>query len=321
MKIAIIGAGFSGLAACYYLSLRQGVEITVFDGKGLGGGASGVAAGLLHPYAGPESKLNWRAGEGIRASTELLEAASEHLGRPVFQKSGILRLALSDRQKEAYRRAADAYADVDRVEEVDVPGVAKTEGIFISSGINVNCLDYLEGLWKACESRKCRLVRKHAQDLEEFKDFDVVILAAGAAANHFLPIKLYFIKGQLLKFEWPENLPPLKCPIVSKKYIVMDPGGRSCWVGSTYEKNFIDHDVDVQSALADIMPEARRMIPGLAKSRVIDCQAAIRAFTPQRRPVALQVDQKHWAVAGMGSKGLLYHALMAKELDSSLNSS
>lgn len=45
MRIAIIGAGFSGLAAAWYFLQQPHLEVTVFDKKGIGGGASGVAAG------------------------------------------------------------------------------------------------------------------------------------------------------------------------------------------------------------------------------------------------------------------------------------
>ncbi|HRD55095.1 MAG TPA: FAD-dependent oxidoreductase, partial [Parachlamydiaceae bacterium] len=50
MKIAIIGAGFAGLATAWHLLQHQDkipLEVTIFDSSGFGGGASGIAAGLL----------------------------------------------------------------------------------------------------------------------------------------------------------------------------------------------------------------------------------------------------------------------------------
>ncbi len=321
MKIAIVGAGFSGLAACTYLSLRSHDEIVVYDSVGIAGGASGVAAGLLHPFAGAKAKLNWKAREGISNALDLLEMSSRYLGRAVYQKSGIVRLARAEEQKTAFKHCADLHGDVEWIEKVTIPGAIETEGIFISSGISVNCRDYLEGLWKACAERGCRFVQKQIQSPEELEDYDAVIFAAGAQMDRFAPLKLHFIKGQILRLEWPSSLPPLKCPLVSKKYIVMHPDLCSCWVGSTYEKNFHHPDVDIEAAKADILPEAVKIIPELARCRIIDCQTGIRAFTPQRRPLIQRIERKFFALAGMGSKGLLYHAMMAKELDSSLHSS
>ena len=40
-KIAIVGAGFAGLAAAYFLSQKN--HVTLFDKKGIGAGASGIA--------------------------------------------------------------------------------------------------------------------------------------------------------------------------------------------------------------------------------------------------------------------------------------
>ena len=107
-KIAIIGAGFAGVAAAYHLMLRcaeglddspaaptatadalqtsrrRPVEVHLFDEKGIAGGASGVAAGLLHPYT-PRGKIIWRGVEGVAATLALVAAAEDaerRLGQP-----------------------------------------------------------------------------------------------------------------------------------------------------------------------------------------------------------------------------------------------
>ncbi len=63
MKIAIIGAGFAGLAGAYYLS--EHFQVTLFDLKGIGGGASGISSGLLHPYPGEKGRRSWHAARGF----------------------------------------------------------------------------------------------------------------------------------------------------------------------------------------------------------------------------------------------------------------
>ena len=78
-KIAVVGAGFAGLSVCHHL--LQSCEVTVFDPLGIGGGASGISTGLLHPFPARLSIRSWLAGEGMDASRELLLVAEKALGK------------------------------------------------------------------------------------------------------------------------------------------------------------------------------------------------------------------------------------------------
>ena len=77
MKIAIIGAGFAGLASAKFL-IDAGASVTIFDAKGVGGGASSVCCGLMHPYPGLESRRSLHAEEALRCSKELIRLAEEN---------------------------------------------------------------------------------------------------------------------------------------------------------------------------------------------------------------------------------------------------
>lgn len=52
------------------------MHIDIFDEFGIGGGASGVAGGLLHPYS-PKVKLLWRGDECWGECLNLLNVAEE----------------------------------------------------------------------------------------------------------------------------------------------------------------------------------------------------------------------------------------------------
>ena len=102
MRIAILGAGFAGLSAAWHLLRRGGCEVTLFDPKGVGGGASGIAAGLLHPYVGEEGKRSYLASEGIEATLELIAAAEKSLGEKVVLQKGIVRHTFTEELREQF---------------------------------------------------------------------------------------------------------------------------------------------------------------------------------------------------------------------------
>ncbi len=65
-RVAIVGAGIAGLSAAHALQAR-GVEVTVFDPNGVGGGASGNPAAVLLPNLHPrDGELNTLALAGMR---------------------------------------------------------------------------------------------------------------------------------------------------------------------------------------------------------------------------------------------------------------
>jgi len=125
-RIAIVGAGFAGVATAYHVFRQVAdahaeatadgktvapVRVTLIDEKGVAGGASGVAAGLLHPYT-PRGKIIWRGTEGVAATLELVEAAEnaervmEAAARLERGGDDVLRPTVSPRRGRAIARRA-----------------------------------------------------------------------------------------------------------------------------------------------------------------------------------------------------------------------
>lgn len=76
-RCAVIGGGFAGLATAYNL-VTYGSDVTVFDPNEVGtGGASSVAAGLLHPLT-PRGKIIWKGLEGLATAKELIQVRRIH---------------------------------------------------------------------------------------------------------------------------------------------------------------------------------------------------------------------------------------------------
>jgi glycine/D-amino acid oxidase-like deaminating enzyme len=330
MKIAIIGAGFCGLAAAWYLlnHPEKKYEVTLFDSGGIGSGASGIAAGLLHPYVGASAKLNWKGKQGFEAACQLLEISSLAIGQSVVANDkGILRLALNEKQIRDFQNS-NALEDP-HVEWLEpkkcqsmISGCPPSPGLWIKNGISVYAQIYLQGLWMACQQKGALFQKKHISSLSELQEYSISISTAGAATKQIAEldqIPLKTVKGQVLELEWPASLPTLPCALISQAYMVMKQDQKSCLVGSTYEKNFSDAEADMETAKTLILPKAVAMIPALKNAKIIDCYAGLRAVAHNHLPLLKQINPKHWVLTGMGSKGLLYHALFAQELVKALS--
>jgi hypothetical protein len=72
----VIGGGFAGLACAYFLTQNEAFSgVTVYDCNLPGeGGASAVAAGMVHPFS-PRGKLIWKGLEALHAALDLIQIA------------------------------------------------------------------------------------------------------------------------------------------------------------------------------------------------------------------------------------------------------
>jgi glycine/D-amino acid oxidase-like deaminating enzyme len=320
--MAILGAGFCGLAVAWHLAQKGTHEIVLFDPLGIGQGASGVSAGLLYPYAGSQAKKNLRADSGLVATHRLLTVAETAIGMPVITSKGLIRLAISDQQKVDFATTASLYPDdVHCLNTEDCQkklGITEPyPGILIDSAVIVDCEKYMKGLWIACADKGVVFEKRAIQSLSELDHFDRVVVTMGAAAKK-LPelskIKVTPIKGQILELQWPKTIPPLLLPISSQAYLIMKEGEGKCIAGATFERNFQTENPDLETALREIMPKLQAFLPELNASLVTECRAGVRASAPRHQPLMQMIDKRTFLLTGMGSKGLLYHALYAEEL-------
>jgi len=274
MKVAVVGAGYAGLAVTWHL-LQKNREVTVFDG---GEGASHVSTGLLHPCPGKKAIPTWRADEGMQAATELLEIATQN--RPVFVRNGILRTT------------------------------SEGERLWIPEGITVFSRLYLEGLKKACT--KAKFERQWIQNLQQLDGFDAIVLTTGAETLQLVDLPLKKTIGQCLICRWEK---PLKESLLAYGHITPTEDSEFCLVGSTYEHT---DKPDPQKALA-LLDQAAVFYPPAKDFKIVDIRSGVR-ISPKvgYRPIVAKVNPKTWVFTGLGSRGLIYHSLLAKEIATSL---
>lgn len=278
MKVAVVGAGYAGLAVTWHL-LKRNMEVTVFDG---GEGASHVSTGLLHPAPGKRATPTWRAKEGMEATIELLEIASEE--KPVFERNGILRIATTDEQRKQFGG----------------------ETLWIPEGITVYSKLYLKGLKKACQ--KAEFEKRWIRNLQELDDFDSIILTTGAETLQWVDLPLKKTIGQCLICRWPERLP---MSLLADGHITPTEDPEFCLVGSTYEHT----DQPDPKKVVKLLEKVAVFYPPAKDFKIVDILSGVR-IAPKvgYRPFVAKVNPKTWIFTGLGSRGLIYHALLAKTI-------
>lgn len=277
MKVAVIGAGYAGLAVTWNL-LQRGFDVTVFDG---GKGASHVSTGLLHPCPGRHAIPTLRAEEGMQATRQLLDLASSD--GPVYLNNGILRIATNEEQKR------------------DFGG----DTLWIPEGITVFSQKYLDGLKKAC--KKAQFVSQWVEK-GALQDFDAAILTTGAETLDWAPLPLSRTLGQSLLCRWKE---PLSMSLLSYGHITPTDHPDYCQIGSTYEHTAVP---DPQKA-RELLEKAAHFYPPAKDFEIVDIRCGVR-IAPKvgYLPYLGRLDEKTWVFTGLGSRGLIYHALYAKIL-------
>lgn len=308
MRIAVIGAGFSGLGLAWHLlNQAPSSKVVLFDPAGVGGGASGMAAGLLHPYVGEEGRRSMLGTDGMDAAKVLLGVAEEALGKKVADRSGIIRLAINEELRVMFHSHSRQYGDIHLLEG---------QRFLIDSGMTVDCPSYLEGLWKAVQKKGAELVKEKIDSLYSLKNFDKVIIAAGAGVVEFPELasfKCRASKGQVLVCRANSALELPKKSLIGKGYIALSSEPKVCYVGSTYEKGEVDAAPDVAIAKEILIPKIGQFFPTVKNLEVIGCRAAMRVTRPGHYfPIAARVKQDLYVMTALGSRGLLYHALLAR---------
>jgi glycine/D-amino acid oxidase-like deaminating enzyme len=288
MKIAIIGTGLAGLAAGLFLS-RLGSHVTFFDKRGIGQGASGVAAGLIHPYVGEQTRPSLWAKDAVLESKALFLQISP---KSILEE-GIVRLAQNDEQKKALL----SYSDVECIDD---------DHFLIKSGLVIDTKSYLQALYDAS---KGELVLENIEDLHSLDNFDRILVATGYEAEKLLPECKTLVnkkKGQLLDVLLEKPMPSM----IAKGYLAKGID-RYHW-GSTYESTYENESPDAKRAQELL---ETNQFPFVSPPKIVGCRAGIRLTRKGHYvPIATKVGKKIWWFGALGSRGLLYHAYLGRKV-------
>lgn len=326
MRIAILGAGFAGMSVAYFLLHYKlgSVSIDLYDPEPIGGGVSGLSSGLLHTYPGKEARQSWRAHHCMKDAHRLITIASRGADQSVILSKGILRPALTEQQRTAFKACAEKHPDTEWWNHsrcvAEVPGLYIPEesgGLYIKEGLTIDVQAYLHGLWQTLAKFGVQFHQSGTIKKSDLQTYDQLLIAMGPATKNFpllqeLPITP--VKGQILELEWPEGVAPPPISLNSHKYLVMSKDKKTCVVGATFEREFDSLRANQEKAAIEILPHITSFFPALEKAKILKCRAGFRAATPSHLPLVGQVTEKVYFMTGLGSKGLLYHAWVGKRV-------
>ncbi|MCH9609947.1 MAG: tRNA 5-methylaminomethyl-2-thiouridine biosynthesis bifunctional protein MnmC [Chlamydiales bacterium] len=322
MKIAVLGAGFAGLAVTYHLTryCTGRWAIDLYDPEAIGQGPSGISLGLLHPYMGRKAMRSWRADSCLEHAHNLITVASKAINEPIVLSKGVVRPASSEEQCSLFEERAKEgdhlqFWDKKKSEE-QIHGLNCPGSLFVKEGWTLNVKTYLDGLFRACLTHGVIFKQLTGLSPEQIERYDAIVVCLGANALGFGDFKylpMTPIKGQILQLSWPQGLPPLPNSLVGPKQIVMAPDGKSCFVGSTYEHKFEDFIPHPDQAWEMIMPQVLPHFPALEKAEILHCRSGFRASPINRFPLAGK-QGKFYFLTGFGSRGLLYHGWLGRRM-------
>lgn len=249
------------------------LNIDIYDEAGIGGGASGVSGGLLHPYS-PKAKLLWQGAECWKECLKLLNVAETAVssnqfntgtgesdmsfGNFIVRRRGILRPATNIKTLSIMNDNAQNCLASCRIDTIDndaaqnlVPNLCVPFNLayYMPEAVNVHPQRYLQALFLACQNlaksagKQFRLHRKCVHELLELEgEYDAVVVCLGAKVD-MLPelagkLPLRTCRGVIAHLELPDNIredyPDYSPSILSDAWLAIQ-GNRSLYMGSTWE--------------------------------------------------------------------------------------
>ena len=335
----IIGAGLAGLSLAKELISLSKAKILVIDPIGIGKGASGSPIGLANPATGRYATKTWRAEESLQILKHNLESVSSFTEEKFYSMNGIIRPAMdskiADKMKENLESTDWPKGWCEWIPENEFlkrfPGLyCKDGGVWVSKGITVAIPKYLQALSNFNKDKGVDIIEGNNFELRRNSNtwlIDIdhtnslqaehIVTTAGIRTTQYdfwKDLPLHPVKGQVAIFK-AESVFPFKAAVSALGYFASI-DTKTFVAGSTYEHKFNSEDTDLKG-LSYIEDRMLRVMPQIkGKYKLLKQWAGVRASTPDRKPIAgahPSIDGCS-VLTGLGSKGLLYSSLLAREM-------
>ena len=327
--IIIVGAGLSGAFSALWLSKNQ--KVLLVEALHRPSGASQVAAGIVNPFTGLRGRLMWRGLEALEGIDALVtEAGAERL----YNRCGVLRPSASAEQSKSFRNVARTYpgyaawigADEARHQ---FAGVITDRGALLLHGGGIIDTPQLIEAVLSSAARRGAIIKTGAEVvswgsannsafvvMRDKMRYEAsrVLLCLGSGYIKFSALRvlnLHRTKGQIVRVRRPVDF-KLPMPVSGRGYVV--PDSHALLVGTTYERGFATEEA-TEEATRTILRNAAAMVPDLKNQPVLATTAGVRVGVPGTRlPIVGPITERIWVFTGLGSKGILFSALVSRML-------
>lgn len=329
ISVGIIGAGIIGLACAEELS-RRGADLTIYDRRQPGRGASWVAAGMLAPAfeAAAESgahpdlfelcrrsadlwpefaaRLEAEAGTGTGYSAGPTIAMAHTSGQTAKLNSIKEVLAASGVPFELLDRSALLSLEPELSRDIEIglalPGDGQVD--------NRKVIRALAAIFQQRANVRFEIGNPISDPKALLKSHDAIICAAGWESAGFGSAfsTIQPIGGQLLILEKGADAPThsLRC---GSTYIV--PKDDRIVVGASVEPGRVSRET-VTEVLDELMHSASALYPGLKAAKVLESWAGVRPGTVDHAPIIGQIGEAPiYAATGHYRNGILLAPITA----------
>jgi D-amino-acid dehydrogenase len=324
--VIVVGGGIVGASAAYHL-VKAGAKTLLIDRRDLGR-ATDAGAGILAPEMSQSESDAWfyLALDAVDYYPTLVAALeSEGAGDTGFARCGMLQVAATEDELAAFTQAKDvilarqqrrgrpAPEDLREVTGAearelfpalgDVLGAiylrtaARVDGRLMGGALlhaaEANALDTLNGSVSGLLLQGNRVTGVET-DGQRFES-GATIIAGGAWSAAFgdqlgVRIDVEPQRGQIIHMQLPDQQTG-HWPVVGAfhgHYLVAWPNGRVV-AGATRETGSGFEVTTTVAGIREVLDEALRVAPGLAKAKLVEVRVGMRPYTRDRMPVLGEV--------------------------------
>ena len=319
-EIAVIGAGFAGLACAKHL-VDLGFTVKVFDSQAIGESASGIATGLLHGYHGPHASPSWEWKQAYTHTLTFFQKIQKTSPINFYHPIHLIRPAKDSEQAQKWTKQSLKYPEdlTYETETSEFPfGYLKVHKAF-----TIDVQSYLKALEKHLLEKGVIFEKKYFQPLDDASKFTHVIICCGALSAAWPQLEAFNLKalvGQLYEFQNSHQIEHMAT--VSRYYFSPDINSNTIKLGGTYEKIPLDFSALTSTLYPpcdnhytqSMIEEASQLDRRIKMHKNGILKAGLRGYRSTHLPLVGHIKDNLWICSSFGSKGILYHSWLSELL-------